>query len=210
MAMNDYKQMTDNDLVLLAQDGDNGAMEELIGKYKNFVKSKSRTYFLIGADRDDIIQEGMLGLFKAIRDYKADKQASFRSFAELCVTRQMITAVKTATRQKHTPLNNYISLNKPVYEDETERTLIDHLSMRHNSDPEVILIDNENYTVTNEKIKSMLSRFEYEVLEKYINGQSYNEIAVIMDKSPKSIDNALQRIKKKVLKCLEEMKGKGV
>lgn len=210
MAAKDYKQMTDNDLVLLAQNGDDCAMEELIGKYKNFVKSKSRTYFLIGADRDDIIQEGMLGLFKAIRDYNADKQASFRSFAELCVTRQMITAVKTATRQKHTPLNNYISLNKPVYEDETERTLIDHLSLRHNSDPEVILIDNEDYSVTNEKIKSMLSNFEYEVLEKYINGQSYNEIAVIMNKSPKSIDNALQRIKKKVLKCLEEMKGKGV
>ena len=207
MNKKNYEQMKDNELVLLAQSGDDMAMEELMGKYKNFVKGKSRTYFLIGADRDDIIQEGMLGLFKAIRDFKPDKQASFHSFAEICVTRQMITAVKTATRQKHTPLNNYISLNKPVYEDETERTLIDHLSMRHNSDPEVILIDNENYAFTNEKIKSMLSKFEYEVLEKYINGQSYNEIAIIMDKSPKSIDNALQRIKKKVLKCLEDMKG---
>jgi len=207
MNKKNYEQMKDNELVLLAQSGDDMAMEELMGKYKNFVKGKSRTYFLIGADRDDIIQEGMLGLFKAIRDFKPDKQASFHSFAEICVTRQMITAVKTATRQKHTPLNNYISLNKPVYEDETERTLIDHLSMRHNSDPEVILIDNENYAFTNEKIKGMLSKFEYEVLEKYINGQSYNEIAIIMDKSPKSIDNALQRIKKKVLKCLEDMKG---
>ncbi len=205
--MKNYSQMSDNELVILAQKGDNNAMEELIGKYKNLVKGKSRTYFLIGADRDDIIQEGMLGLFKAIRDYKDDKQASFRSFADLCVTRQLITAVKTATRRKHTPLNNYISLNKPVYEDETERTLIDHLSMRHNSDPEVILIDNENYDITNQKIKDMLSSFEYEVLEKYINGQSYNEIAIIMNKPPKSIDNALQRIKKKVLKCLEEMKG---
>ena len=207
MNKKNYEQMKDNELVLLVQSGDDMAMEELMGKYKNFVKGKSRTYFLIGADRDDIIQEGMLGLFKAIRDFKPDKQASFHSFAEICVTRQMITAVKTATRQKHTPLNNYISLNKPVYEDETERTLIDHLSMRHNSDPEVILIDNENYAFTNEKIKGMLSKFEYEVLEKYINGQSYNEIAIIMDKSPKSIDNALQRIKKKVLKCLEDMKG---
>ena len=207
MNKKNYNQMTDGELVILAQSGDDMAMEELMGKYKNFVKSKSRAYFLIGADRDDIIQEGMLGLFKAIRDFKADKQVSFHSFAELCVTRQMITAVKTATRQKHTPLNNYISLNKPVYEDETERTLIDHLSLRHNSDPEVILIDNENFAITNEKIKNMLSKFEYEVLEKYINGQSYNEIAVIMDKHPKSIDNALQRIKKKVLKCLEDMKG---
>ncbi len=205
--MKNYKDMTDNELVLLAQNGDDDAMEELIGKYKNFVKSKSRTYFLIGADRDDIIQEGMLGLFKAIRDYKDDKQASFRSFAELCVTRQLITAVKTATRRKHTPLNNYISLNKPVYEDETERTLIDHLSMRHNSDPEVILIDNENFDATNQKIKDMLSSFEYEVLEKYISGQSYNEIAIVMNKAPKSIDNALQRIKKKVLKCINETKG---
>ena len=200
--------MDDNRLVVLAQEGDDTAMETVIGKYKNFVKNKSRAYFLIGADKDDIIQEGMLGLFKAVRDYKDDKQTSFRSFAELCVTRQMITAVKTATRQKHTPLNNYISLNKPIYEDETERTLIDHLSMRLNSDPEVILIDNEDYLVTNEKIKSRLSEFELEVLEKYINGQSYHEIAIDMDKPAKSIDNALQRIKKKVSKTIGREKEK--
>ncbi len=198
----DYSKMTDSELVSLAQSGDDFAMETVIGKYKEFVKNKSRTYFLIGADKDDIIQEGMLGLFKAIRDFKGDKQASFRSFAELCVTRQMITAVKTATRQKHTPLNNYVSLNKPVYEDETEKTLIDLLSARYNSDPEMILIDSENYGDTHEKIQSMLSKFENEVLQKYINGQSYQEIARDMEKEPKSIDNALQRIKKKVLKCL--------
>lgn len=198
----DYSKMTDSELVSLAQSGDDFAMETVIGKYKEFVKNKSRTYFLIGADKDDIIQEGMLGLFKAIRDFRGDKQASFRSFAELCVTRQMITAVKTATRQKHTPLNNYVSLNKPVYEDETEKTLIDLLSARYNSDPEMILIDSENYGDTHEKIQSMLSKFENEVLQKYINGQSYQEIARDMGKEPKSIDNALQRIKKKVLKCL--------
>ena len=200
----DYSKLTDNELVNLAQSGDDFAMETVIGKYKDFVKNKSRAYFLIGADRDDIIQEGMLGLFKAVRDFKGDKQASFRSFAELCVTRQMITAVKTATRQKHTPLNNYVSLNKPVYEDETEKTLIDLLSARYNSDPEMILIDSENYGDTNEKIQNMLSAFENEVLKMYINGQSYQEIARIMEKEPKSIDNALQRIKKKVLKCLGE------
>ena len=198
-----YDELTDNPLVSLAQEGDDFAMETLIGRYKNFVKGKSRTYFLIGADKDDIIQEGMLGLFKAIRDYKNDKQASFRSFAEICVTRQMITAVKTATRQKHSPLNNYVSLNKTVYEDEAEKTLIDLLSVRYNSDPEMILIDRENYGDTHEKIKSKLSKFETEVLQKYINGQSYHEIALQMNKSPKSIDNALQRIKKKAMACIQ-------
>ena len=119
-----FENMTDEELVRLAQEGDNDALEYLLNKYKNFVRSKARSYFLIGADHEDIVQEGMIGLYKAIRDYRTDKQASFRAFAELCITRQIITAIKTATRQKHIPLNSYVSLNKPIYDEESDRTLM--------------------------------------------------------------------------------------
>jgi len=124
-----FNQMTDEEIVLDAQLHDNVlAQEYLLHKYRNFVRAKARSYFLIGAEREDIIQEGMIGLYKAIRDFKNDKQSSFRAFAELCVTRQIITAIKTATRQKHIPLNSYVSLNKPIYEEDSDRTLLDIIS----------------------------------------------------------------------------------
>ena len=132
-----YDEMLDETIVEAARQGDDHAQEFLINKYKNFVRAKARSYFLIGADREDIIQEGMIGLYKAIRDFRNDKLASFRAFAELCITRQIITAIKTATRQKHIPLNSYISLNKPIYDEESDRTLLDVLSGSKVSDPEV-------------------------------------------------------------------------
>lgn len=202
--MNKYEKMTDSELVLLANKGDDYAMESLIARYKNFVRAKTRSYFLIGADRDDIIQEGMLGLFKAIRDFDESKNNTFRTFAELCVTRQIITAVKTATRLKHTPLNNYVSFNKPVYEDDTEKTLLEILNNRLELDPEEIIINKEKLEETEEKIKNSLSKFENIVLNLYLSGKNYQEIAMLLEKPAKSIDNALQRIKKKIITLIEK------
>ena len=127
------ESIVDEELVILAKQGDAGAQEYLINKYKNFVRAKARSYFLIGADREDIIQEGMIGLYKAIRDFREDKLSSFRAFAELCITRQIITAIKTATRQKHIPLNSYVSLNKPIYDEDSDRTLLDVISGNKNN-----------------------------------------------------------------------------
>ena len=194
----DYASLSDAELVNLANEGNSTAMEFIIEKYKGYVRSKTRTYFLIGADRDDLIQEGMIGLFKAIKDYNPDKNAGFKSFADLCITRQIITAIKTATRQKHTPLNSYVSLNKPVYDDENERTLVELIKTKVTLSPEEIFIDRENLGVVEEKIKSVLSNFENQVFELFILGKSYHEIAAIMNKPSKSIDNAIQRIKKKI------------
>ncbi len=199
----DYSKLSDNELVALANSGDDTAMEVLMESYKNFVRAKTRAYFLIGADRDDIIQEGMLGLFKAIRDYKADKNTSFKSFAELCITRQIITAIKTATRQKHSPLNTYVSLNKPIYEDENERMLIELINNRENLNPEDILIDREEFGIKDKRIRESLSKFESTVFSLFADGITYQEIAVQLGKSPKSIDNALQRIKRKIQKCIK-------
>lgn len=190
--------LSDAELVALAQKNDNEAMDTIIERYKNFVRGKGRTYFLIGADKEDIIQEGMIGLFKAIRDFDPNKQAQFRSFAELCVTRQMITAIKSATRQKHIPLNTYISLSRPVYEDESEKTLLDLVSLHYVSDPEQIFINEENLGNTEKEINDILSDLEKSVLELYINGKSYAEIGAVLNKEPKSIDNAIQRVKRKI------------
>ncbi|MBQ2966900.1 MAG: RNA polymerase sporulation sigma factor SigH [Clostridia bacterium] len=200
----DYNTLEDVELVQKAQHGDFEAMEVLMERYKNFVRGKARTYFLIGADREDIIQEGMIGLFKAVRDFDAEKQAHFRSFAELCVKRQIITAIKTATRQKHIPLNTYVSLSRPVYEDDSEKTLLDLLSTEYILDPEQILINQEALGITEKRIYMTLSEFEKSVLTYYINGKSYQEIAVLLEKEPKSIDNAIQRVKRKIAKQLEK------
>ena len=140
----------------------------------------------------------MIGLFKAIKDYNPEKNASFKSFADLCITRQIITAIKTATRQKHAPLNSYVSLNKPVYDDDNERTLIELIKTRVTLSPEEIFIDRENLGVIEENIKSVLSNFEHQVFDLFISGKTYHEIADIMNKPSKSIDNAIQRIKKKI------------
>lgn len=194
------ENISDNELVNLSKNGDGYATELLLEKYRNFVRARSRTYFLIGADREDIIQEGMIGLYKAIRDYNPDAQASFKSFAELCITRQIITAIKTATRQKHIPLNSYISLNKPIYDDENERILLDIVNERKKFDPEEIMINKERFKLLEEKISQILSKLEWNVLTNYLEGKSYTEIAECVGKSEKSIDNALQRIKKKIEK----------
>ena len=196
--------MADEQIVSLAQDADGAALEYLLNKYKNFVRTKARSYFLIGADHEDIVQEGMIGLYKAIRDYKAEKLSSFRAFAELCVTRQIITAIKTATRQKHIPLNSYISLNKPIYEEDSDRTLLDVITEEGLSNPEDMLIDREDLSLIEGRIGQMLSDLEKEVLVRYMEGKSYVEIADEMHRHVKSIDNALQRIKRKLLKYLEE------
>ena len=196
--------MADEQIVELAQDADGAALEYLLNKYKNFVRTKARSYFLIGADHEDIVQEGMIGLYKAIRDYRPEKLSSFRAFAELCVTRQIITAIKTATRQKHIPLNSYISLNKPIYEEDSDRTLLDVITEEGMSNPEEMIIDREDLTLIEGRIGQMLSDLEKDVLVRYMEGKSYVEIAGEMNRHVKSIDNALQRIKRKLLKYLEE------
>ena len=168
-----------------------------------FVKAKARSYFLIGADKEDIVQEGMIGLYKAIRDFKEDKLASFRAFAELCITRQIITAIKTATRQKHIPLNSYVSLDKPIYDEESDRTLLDVITSTESEDPEHLMINREEYSNLEEKISEILSELEQQVLALYLDGQSYNEISEELNRHVKSIDNALQRVKRKLERHLE-------
>lgn len=196
-----FDQMTDEDIVLDAQLHDNVlAQEYLLHKYRNFVRAKARSYFLIGAEREDIIQEGMIGLYKAIRDFKNDKQASFRAFAELCVTRQIITAIKTATRQKHIPLNSYVSLNKPIYEEDSDRTLLDVISGVKVANPEDMIISREEFDDIENKMNDILSNLEWQVLMSYLDGKSYQEIAVELNRHVKSIDNALQRVKRKLEK----------
>ena len=199
-----YDGMTDEDVVSLCHEGDSRAVEFLLNKYKNFVRSKARSYFLIGADHEDIVQEGMIGLYKAIRDFRADKLASFRAFAELCITRQIITAIKTATRQKHIPLNSYVSLNKPLYDDESDRTLLDVIIEGKTSSPEDLLISQENLQTINLRIGEVLSDLEQDVLYAYLDGKSYQEIAKMLGRHSKSIDNALQRVKRKLEKFLSE------
>jgi len=192
----------DEEVVIQAKQGDSKAQEYLINKYENFVKAKAKSYFLIGADKEDIYQEGMIGLFKAIRDFKSDKLSSFKAFAELCVTRQIITAIKTATRQKHIPLNTYVSLNKPIYDEESDRTLLDVLSEAKVSDPEELIISREEMCHIQNEIGDVLSGLEMEVLMSYLDGKSYQEIACDLDRHAKSIDNALQRVKRKLEKCI--------
>ena len=199
-----YAEFTDEQIVEMSHNGDSSAEEYLLDKYKNFVRSKARSYFLVGADHEDIVQEGMIGLYKAIRDYRPDKLSSFRAFAELCITRQIITAIKTATRQKHIPLNNYVSLNKPLYDEESDRTLLDVIIEGRTSDPEEMIINMENVGNIRAKISEVLSGLEQEVLNAYLDGRSYQEIAESLGRHVKSIDNALQRVKRKLEKYLEE------
>src|SRR5574344_368999 len=200
----EFENLTDEEIVLEYKEGHNNtALDYLINKYRNFVRAKARSYFLIGADREDIIQEGMIGLYKAIRDFRNDKLSSFRAFAELCVTRQIITAIKTATRQKHIPLNSYVSLNKPIYDEDSDRTLLDVLSGAKVSDPEELVISREEFVDIEAKMEEILSDLEWRVLMSYLDGKSYQEIAVDLHRHVKSIDNALQRVKRKLEKYME-------
>jgi len=202
-----FESMLDEEIVENARDGGSLAIEYLITKYKNFVRAKARSYFLIGADREDIIQEGMIGLYKAIRDFRSDKLASFRAFAELCITRQIITAIKTATRQKHIPLNSYVSLNKPIYDEDSDRTLLDVISGSKITDPEELIINREEFGDIEEKMGEILSDLEWKVLMAYLDGKSYQEIAFELSRHVKSIDNALQRVKRKLERYLDDRNG---
>lgn len=203
------KAMTDEALVHLAKSGDLSAMEFLMNKYKNFVRVKAKSYFLVGADREDIIQEGMIGLYKSIRDFRPtleneNKKPSFKAFAELCITRQIITAIKTATRQKHIPLNQYVSLNKPIYDDESDRTMLDILPINKVSDPEELYISAELSSDLRDKIQRNLSELEAKVLRSYLEGMSYLDMAKEHGRHVKSIDNALQRVKRKIDKTCKQ------
>jgi len=198
----DFNRVIDEEVIRDAKEGDAKALEFLISKYKSFVRAKARTYFLIGAEREDIIQEGLIGLFKAIRDFRGDKLSSFRAFAELCITRQIITAIKTATRQKHMPLNSYVSLNKPIFDEESDRTLLDVISEENISNPEEMMINREEFDGIEMKMGKILSALEWEVLSLYLQGKSYQEVAEELDRHVKSIDNALQRVKHKLEKYL--------
>jgi len=199
-----FADLTDEQVVGQAQQGDSVAIEFLLSKYKNFVRSKARSYFLIGADHEDIVQEGMIGLFKAIRDYQSERLSSFRAFAELCITRQIITAIKTATRQKHVPLNSYVSLNKPIYDEESDRTLMDVIVEGRAQNPEELIIGRENLLSIRDRVDQVLSPLEQDVLNAYLDGKSYQEIAEKLGRHVKSIDNALQRVKRKLEKSFED------
>jgi len=197
---------TDDELVLRARAGDDTALEHLLLRYKNFARVKARSYFLIGADKEDIVQEGMIGLYKAIRDFRPDKQSSFRAFAELCITRQIITAIKTATRQKHIPLNSYVSLTRPVPQEDgadNDRVLVDVLTQGGSSDPVELVISREEIENMQTSFREILSDLEAHVLHLYLEGKSYQDIAVSLKRRVKSIDNALQRIKRKVEQHIE-------
>ena len=194
----DYDNLSDEELVELSASGDRRATEHLLSKYKNLVKNRAKAYFLVGADRDDIVQEGMIGLFKAIRDFDITKQASFLGFAEVCIKRQIITAVKASTRQKHLPLNSYISLSDPVYEDNPELSLLDKIAQRDSVGPEEMFLRREMAEHIGTEIENKLSSLEKTVLSLYLSGMNYQEIAIELNRTPKSIDNALQRIKRKL------------
>lgn len=203
----DFERFNDEELIEMVHQGNTDALDYLITKYRLLVRAKARSYFLIGADKEDIVQEGMIGLYKAIRDFKGDKLASFRAFAELCITRQIITAIKTATRQKHIPLNSYISLDKPIFDEESDRTLMDVLTGALMDDPEELMIHREEFGYLEEKMSEILSELELQVLALYLDGQSYHEISAKLNRHVKSIDNALQRVKRKLERhlVLEEM-----
>ena len=193
-----FSSLSDEEIVDIYQRENNHfATDYIVQRYKNFVRSKARSYFLMGADKEDIIQEGMIGLYKATRDYNRDREVSFKSFAELCITRQIISAIKGASRQKHIPLNSYISLNKPAYDD-SERTLIEVLETEKNLDPEEVVINREQYALIKEVMEAVLSPLEWDVLRGYMDAKSYQEMAEEHHRSVKSIDNALQRVKKKM------------
>lgn len=195
---------SDETLAARAAVGDQAALEQLLHRYRSFARVKARSYFLAGADREDVVQEGMIGLYKAIRDFEPAHQSSFRAFADLCVTRQVITAVKAATRHKHGPLNCYVSLSQPLPgANDDERVLADVLPALAGSDPADLVISAERIRALQAHVDEVLSDLETEVLRLYVEGKSYTEIAERLQRQVKTIDNALQRIKKKLEQHLE-------
>ncbi|MGB9619661.1 MAG: RNA polymerase sporulation sigma factor SigH [Armatimonadota bacterium] len=193
-----YTECTDEELVLSAREGNKAAEEYLLRKYRSLVEGKARSYFLVGADHEDVVQEGMIGLFKAIRDFRDDRASRFKAFAELCVTRQIITAIKTATRQKHVPLNSYVSLNRPVFDEDPEGMLMDVIPDTQAIDPESVVMNREVTEYLESQAQKDLSPLEYRVLQSYLERKSYKEMADELNCQTKSIDNALQRAKRKI------------
>lgn len=197
----EFAKMSENDIINLAQNKEDSAMEYLLEKYKPLVRQKTRKLFLIDGDKDDLIQEGMIGLIKAVRDYQAGKDAAFRTFADLCISRQLYSAIKKSNRLKNQPLNSYISIYSDEFNDADElagdRTVISSGS-DNIANPEAIVIDRESAVDMQNQMFDKLSKMEREVLKRYLDGMTYQEIAADMEKSPKSIDNALQRIKGKI------------
>ncbi|HLF99885.1 MAG TPA: RNA polymerase sporulation sigma factor SigH [Acidimicrobiia bacterium] len=192
-------ELTDETLVACFQEGDVAALNVLLDRYRGFARAKARGYFLIGADSDDIEQEGLIGLYKAARDFRPDREASFRAFAELCITRQIITAIKTATRQKHQPLNSYVSLSSTRSDDEgSERTVEESLESNEINDPADLVVSDESFRSMRTGMLEQLSGLEVRVLHLYVSGKTYQEIAGELGRHVKSIDNALQRIKRKL------------
>ena len=192
-------ELSDDDLVARFQGGDDLSVQVLLDRYRRFARAKARGYFLVGADSDDIEQEGLIGLYKAARDFRPDRQASFRAFAELCITRQVITAVKTATRQKHQPLNQYVSISGVRGSDDaSERSVEDLLEDHYIADPAETVVSNERMDSMRQSMAEMLSGLEVDVLRLYVEGKSYHEIGEHLGRHVKSIDNALQRIKRKL------------
>ncbi|KAA0948640.1 RNA polymerase sporulation sigma factor SigH [Sporosarcina sp. ANT_H38] len=199
----DFTGLSDGEVIAIIHEGSTDALNFLIRKYQSFVRLKARSYFLIGGDREDIIQEGMIGLYKAIRDFKEDRLSSFKAFAELCITRQIITAIKTATRQKHIPLNTSVSLDKPVFDEESDRTLLDVIAGPVLDDPEGLMIHREDFVQMEDEMNKVLSSLEKQVLALYLDGQSYQEISEELNRQVKSVDNALQRIKRKLERYMQ-------
>lgn len=196
---NNYKEMSDEGLVDIAKSGDKNALEYLINKYKELVNMKVSKYFIIGAEKEDIVQEGLIGLYKAVKSYSPDKQNSFKTFANMCIERQLITAIKSSNRQKHMPLNSYLSLNESAYENDEETSLFDTFNSHQIEDPLETITKQEYYKSVEIAIDKSLSDFEKQVLNRYMKGESYVQIAEKLDTPVKSIDNAIQRIRKKAI-----------
>ena len=203
---NNYNNMSDDELLKLINKKDTDALDFLICKYKDLVNSKVNKYFIIGAEKEDIVQEGLIGLYKAIKDYKPDKQNSFKSFANLCIERQLITAIKSSNRQKHMPLNSYLSLNMTAFENEdgnNDTQIVDVLVNTVIEDPLDTITKKEYFSSVENVIDSSLSDFEKKVLNRYVQGESYVKIAERLDAPVKSVDNAIQRIRKKTAKNIQ-------
>ena len=199
-----YKNMSDEDLITVIKSGDKFALEFLIEKYKELVNMKVSKFFMIGAEKEDIVQEGLIGLFKAIKNYNPDMQNSFKTFANLCIERQLITAIKSSNRQKHMPLNSYLSLNTTAYEDDDDTSVLDVLNTHQMEDPLDTITKKEYYKTVEVAIDKSLSDFEKKVLNRYMQGESYVQIAEKLDAPVKSIDNAIQRIRKKAIRSIGE------
>ena len=198
MEENQYGTLPDEQLLALIKNGDEMAEETLYTRYKQVVRSRARTYFLVGADHEDLLQEGMIGLYRAVCDYQPEKQVAFSTFAEMCIQRQLITAITRANRKKHAPLNNYVSFSRPLHEEDGEGTIADMLRSSRAMDPEETLIGRENYEALAGEIEHELSPLERDALMLYIEGKTYQQIAQELNRSTKSIDNAIQRVKKKL------------